>query len=637
MAIKHVAVLSPRWGTTSGGINALNFDLFSNITKHIKSELIKIHCFVLESNDIEKQDSISKGIELYNLDLGNSMLKKDFSPYVKQIADKLNLSFDWVIGHDIMTGLSANMLVSTLRFEKKNIKSAIFHHMNYEAYESLKEEFDIKELSSKILFQKEILNAADLILAVGTKLKKSAEDKVDNPNIEISEFIPGLPEISGKTYPNSFRAVIFGRLDEKNINTKQFLLPIETIAKLQGENKTFGNDAIINLIGIDEADENIAQIISGIKSKYNIPSLSINPMPYIKDRGKLLDFLKGHSVCIVPSIQEGFGMVGWESIAAEVPLVLSENSGLYEFLEESYGGTGTGNIIPVEIHGNVGNSPSKMDIDNMSKRLLRFLKKPEKHKANALRIKEIIQSQYSWEHVSQEFCTTIEVEDITYEPLNIGSLATELNGVESGNTFQNITIRKNLLIQMLDSIKGSSENTDVIIFGGISSALITEKTYNILEHFLGSHSSNSIYFCYESGDAAIHRANLLNSEIIETESGLSSDTIKRMKEKEDKVIYFKNKFQINTNGENWKSRCHFIEIKHPLTAYITINGDDAYLTPLFETRSSETISFSIPKQNKKSRVDVFKYMIYHLTKIEGFNNKNTLVKTLNLKLITLKD
>lgn len=51
------------------------------------------------------------------------------------------------------------------------------------------------------------------------------------------------------------------------------------------------------------------------------------------------------------SIHEGFGLAGWEAIAAGIPLVVSKNSGLYEFLDDSFANQAAKYVYPIEIKG----------------------------------------------------------------------------------------------------------------------------------------------------------------------------------------------------------------------------------------------------------------------------------------------
>jgi len=632
MAKTKVLSICPRWAPTSGGINALNYDLFTNISKYINKSLVDLTCCVLEASKSELADAQKKGISIVDLELGDSYLKKDFSPQLKVKLGEIDYVPDWIIGHDIMTGQTAINLSEIFKREAKHPKCAVFHHMKYEAYESLKSDYGVTDLSNKILLQQQIFPKCDTVFAVGTKLLKSAEDIIIKNNTELIEFIPGLPSVVGQDAPNSFKAIIFGRIDAGNINTKQFLLPIEAITKMHGSNKFFGNDATINLVGVGSDDNSIVQIISDIKEKYKCPSIAINPISYITERTLLHQYLSNHSICIVPSIQEGFGMVGWESIACEIPLMLSENSGLYEFIESNYGGSGTGNIIPIDIEGTFTDSPSEDDINHLCRLLAKFQKKAEYYKQNAKEIKHTLKAHYTWEQVAREFCANLKIQDIELQPLNIGSIAKNLNPIEASTSFNQILIREELIESLLVRLSSTSDvNEDLIFFGGISQRLVDENSFNVISNFLKSNNKNKITYCYETEEAAVNRAKLLNPDTIDSSTGLSKDLDERMKQKEELVKKFKSDLLKIKEIENSSDRIRFVPIAKPLTAYIVIYGEDSFITPLFEKRSSKTISFSIPEKRLKYRIDILRYMIYHLSTIEEYK-EDTFVVELNDKL-----
>jgi hypothetical protein len=56
------------------------------------------------------------------------------------------------------------------------------------------------------------------------------------------------------------------------------------------------------------------------------------------------------------SWHEGFGLVGWEAIAAEVPLVVSKRTGLYKLLDSPDDPVGAACVSVVDVRGFDGGS-----------------------------------------------------------------------------------------------------------------------------------------------------------------------------------------------------------------------------------------------------------------------------------------
>ena len=66
--------------------------------------------------------------------------------------------------------------------------------------------------------------------------------------------------------------------------------------------------------------------------------IALLPLPY-GDREDIFKKLRQMELAMMLSWHEGFGLVGWEAISAEVPLIVTKESGLYQLLKkDSYEG-----------------------------------------------------------------------------------------------------------------------------------------------------------------------------------------------------------------------------------------------------------------------------------------------------------
>ena len=126
--------------------------------------------------------------------------------------------------------------------------------MNYEAYAPYKES-DSVETRQKIEAQREILAAADLVLAVGPRLAASAREKLGGVSkSSVVELTPGLAEIQGVDHSERFSAVTFGRLDPRNDRVKQARLAVAAFGHAIGRSPDFfGPDPTMTVIGLSEA------------------------------------------------------------------------------------------------------------------------------------------------------------------------------------------------------------------------------------------------------------------------------------------------------------------------------------------------------------------------------------------------
>ena len=123
--------------------------------------------------------------------------------------------------------------------------------------------------------------------------------------------------------------------------------------------------------------------------------VNLQPLPYTTDRQKLFEDLKKASLAIMPSWHEGFGLVGWEAIAAEVPLIVSKQSGLFKLLKESHAGLDEGYVWAVDVRAS--NKPpyfSQKDLELVSDTIIKVAQDSQARE-KAKKLKTVL-AEYSW-------------------------------------------------------------------------------------------------------------------------------------------------------------------------------------------------------------------------------------------------
>ena len=149
-------------------------------------------------------------------------------------------------------------------------------------------------------------------------------------------------------------------------------------------------------------------------------------MPYDNDRQQLLTDLAGCSVAMMLSWHEGFGLTGFEAIAAEVPLIISENSGLYQLIHEKLGRSGLGCVYPIKIEGGAGASDNPEnfttnDVENVCNALIQVLTDVNTARRDAAKLKsDLLNSGSSWSDAANQFAKDLEL-NFLEQPNNQGS------------------------------------------------------------------------------------------------------------------------------------------------------------------------------------------------------------------------
>lgn len=417
----NIISLTDSWGTQKGGINSFNYDLLCSLAK-LDLEDLSLYCVVLNIDKAGLEDAEGKGIKIINLK--SQEFSDAFVPFILKSINGEDAK-NYFIGHDVISG----KIAYECKFQSEyNSKFIAFHHMSYESYEPFKINFDPYKSSYKKSRQEIIFSNADIIFGVGPKLYKSAMDLVDDEQkSKCKMFIPGLPEIkSNQKLPNKFIGVCTGRLEYNTDYIKLFSLTVCALKKaiLECGEGAFYHDSKVELVGLEkDLDKSkIQDIKNHISSQLNIFNLGegqslYNIVPYKEDREEIFTLLKRSTVALMLSIHEGSGLAGWEAIAAGIPLVVSKNSGLYEFLDDSFANQAAKYVYPIEIKGDGKTIFSQQDLENVSEAIKTINNQQSKWKEYATSLKKMLTKKYSWKKICISFLCDIGEKEIV-KPLN---------------------------------------------------------------------------------------------------------------------------------------------------------------------------------------------------------------------------
>lgn len=409
-----IVFIADGWGSHYGGINSFNYDICMNLHLALNTNEHQIFCIttgeILSDDDYKiAQDN---GLSLINV------AKNDY--HYSKIVDKI-LEHDvhstiWWIGHDIKTGhLAVECAKAT------NEKCAIIHHMNYEAYYPYVSDNPV-DTDSKVRKQMELFKEADVIFAVGPKLKKSANDiliKI-NKKKKVVELLPGIADICPiEETLDQFSAIIFGRVStgQKDV-IKQAMLAMISFAYASKINDFFRNDPCIVVYGINH--EEVNSINSAMRERAsNLAGkiVKIKGYPYTNKREEVWGKLAEQSVCMMLSLHEGFGLTGWEAISAGIPLIVSRNSGLYELLHEENLQL---KVRSLNVFGDWEKMAESQDVKMVSRYLCDIKENTVAYKKSALELRDsLIKKGYTWKNTAIELVKALDIESLEESKIKI--------------------------------------------------------------------------------------------------------------------------------------------------------------------------------------------------------------------------
>jgi hypothetical protein len=137
--------------------------------------------------------------------------------------------------------------------------------------------------------------------------------------------------------------------------------------------------------------------------------VNVVPLPYDSDRKTMLERLETANLALMLSWHEGFGLTGWEAIAAEIPLIVGRNSGLYKLVEQELGASGTALLLSVDVKGRTGEQGEPNyhpdDLTEVSNNILRVASDLKRYQAQAreLKLRLIQKLGCTWQRAGQQF------------------------------------------------------------------------------------------------------------------------------------------------------------------------------------------------------------------------------------------
>lgn len=508
----------------------------------------------------------------------------------RKAVDKINSAvpdteFVW-IGHDTISGELACMMS-----RRRNEKSAIILHTDFfrihaDRCDDAERRSRGDDNVSKDNMQRRLVRETDYVFCVGPRLyRKFKKMKFDEPK-KVFLIIPGLEErrsegltrlnimISGRFYGNAImqknwentcKATInaLSKLADKDIDVSDFVITI------------YGFDPNMTEIELDImkiAKEKELYAETGIKPAIQFKKFDQSRENYLKELGNSCLFVMG-------SEQESFGMVAWEALSMEVPIVISRSSGLYEYLDNELG---------YLLNGLCGSFAAnrKETMESMTKSIASILRDiPKMDKATELLRDRM--SDHTWENLAIQMAKTVGVNAVMDEMI-----------YKNHDCFEFTYAERRL---MFTRIKMSVENQEVkkrlVFFGGISRNLfwknnelttIDDSFCEGIVNLLDKQKNMHIYICYETGNAVKQREEQMGDELGEKTAGVLEEKARKISELHET---FAKRY-----GEKFKScvdRFHLVPLTKSPSVYINIVDEDWYFSLKYENRSTQNTTMKL--------------------------------------------
>ncbi len=321
-----ILAVATEWRSGHGGVSTLNRELCTALAGlgH------EVHCLVLVASADDAGAARALGVQL----IRGPEIEGYAGPerFLTLQAQHLGgFKPDLVIGHDHVTGPAAHFLTERLGGAYVHMLHTVPQDSELHKLRPGERGRESAEVYEKARAQISLAGRAKLVVGVGPKISQVAAVRLpDGPFVH--ELMPGLNAdlLSYRPDPQRlrgrFQCLMSARMRDAALKGAEHAC--DAMRRVAATRHGSGRPKLI-LRGFSEGrfEEEFQPI-----GRYEDYKLFVEPRPYSEDFAVVRDDLKTVSLVLMPSLSEGFGLSAFEAIAAGVPVVVSFESGLADYM-----------------------------------------------------------------------------------------------------------------------------------------------------------------------------------------------------------------------------------------------------------------------------------------------------------------
>ncbi|XP_078660015.1 uncharacterized protein LOC144904752 [Branchiostoma floridae x Branchiostoma belcheri] len=406
-----VLLVIDEYCTSKGGISTINLDA----ARKLAAAGAQVYVTVLGASEQDEKDAERDGVTLLKPRLDADSSAKPslewLTVYHKHHFPHIPSDICCIVGHVDVTSRAARKIKEE-RFPRA--KLAMFGHVAPEETEHYKSDEKALGVGRKEASIQDDLGKADVVFSVGARIQRHYDRFLRQCHVDHHIFLPEPSEVFSRA------AVSFGE-EVGVLKPERVILSIgrvRNVERLKGHDLAAGGvdkaalrlDHLYTLRlrvrGIDENDFKESKRI--LDEKLRSGRVKPTLLPYGTQEKIRRDMENCHLV-LMPSRAEPFGLVGLEAIAAGVPVLISEHSGLAELIEELSDRLGQPKFrhCIVKMTGN----DATTDEEKWAERIEDVIKNARSEFEEARAFKEKLLASKYWEESHQKFLQACGITD----------------------------------------------------------------------------------------------------------------------------------------------------------------------------------------------------------------------------------
>lgn len=319
------------WRSENGGIQTVNRKLATAIG--IARSDVATTCLALNAAPSDLTDAERSGVRLVSTPQPNliELARSLFADGIHPLA---------VVGHGRISGDDAGKIRAACFPDSRLVHFVHVNPFDVEGTKEYREAGFVAEREHRLREELELAAKADIVVCIGPRLYRAMEDRLRSRGWagRAVQIDCGISRAADKhNSPRDPLILYVGRTDSTRAKGLDLLsAAIGCISKDWLKDPRTKRLPLPRLVvrGARGSCEDLERSLTSIATRYSEDAV-VRVRPYTTDEAEIAQDFQSASVLVMPSREEGFGLVAAEALSRCVPIILSAESGLAEILMQA--------------------------------------------------------------------------------------------------------------------------------------------------------------------------------------------------------------------------------------------------------------------------------------------------------------
>lgn len=340
---QRILFVMNRWDSSKGGIQTVNRELLLALARNRPD--LEFIAVVTYADKAEVEQAFLNGVTLIH-----GVQVDDWTDVLMSGAFRAidPASVIAVVGHSSFSGLAASRLRGFWFPKSCAVQFIHMDPMRTEAVKENKQDRFVSEREKKLKAELEIAKDADVVFCIGPRLFRTTRDmflahELQHDRVHRIDCGLSADEKLREAAPDQPTVVCLGRTESTHAKGLDIFAYTAGIIDQQWASNPLTRTKHIKpryiVRGAESNPEALqAKLVAWAAEMGGTPEIVVRP--YTTEKANLNADLRGATAFLMPSREEGFGLVACEAMSFGAPIVVSANSGMAELILEMAHQTG---------------------------------------------------------------------------------------------------------------------------------------------------------------------------------------------------------------------------------------------------------------------------------------------------------